>query len=175
VVHDPTRGTSHQTADASSIRVAFSDGDGATSADPSHTAFDETARQELLARFDDAWNRADVDELLDCVTDDCVYSASVGSEPGRTYRGRSEVRKGFEGMLAHDAAAERRSGQSWLFGDHAVALWSFIHRGHNGGDIEVKGIDLFQFEGDRIRLKDAYRKTYPMPRPTTGGSGAGSS
>jgi hypothetical protein len=57
-------------------------------------------------------------------------------------------------MLAHDARAVRHSGPAWMFGDRAVARWAFEEGGRR-----VEGIDLFEFDGDRIRLKDAYRKT----------------
>src|SRR5690242_15669075 len=114
-----------------------------------------------LAAFGDAWRRKDVDALMELVTDDVVYSASVGPEPGETFRGREAVRRGFEHMLAHDAGGEQRAGDTWIFGDHAVGTWSYVFRDEGGRDVEVKGIDIYEFEGDRIRLKDAYRKTLP--------------
>jgi len=131
---------------------------------------------DRLAAFGAAWHRKDVEQLLECVTDDCVYSASVGPEPGATFRGKGELREGFVRMLAHDSAAERHEGQSWVFGDHVVSLWSFVYRDEQGRASEVKGIDLFEFAGDKIRLKDAYRKTFPADRlvkslPQAGRSG----
>jgi hypothetical protein len=67
-------------------------------------------------------------------------------------------------MLAYDAGAERHGGQTWVFGDHGVSLWSFAYEDDQGRELEVKGIDLYEFAGDRIRLKDAYRKTFPAGR-----------
>ena len=114
---------------------------------------------ERLAEFGAAWRRKDVDALMEFVTDDVVYSTSVGPEPGETFRGREAVRRGFERMLSHDASAESRDGEAWIFGDHAVGTWSYVYPDQGDGEVEVKGIDLYAFEGDRIRLKDAYRKT----------------
>lgn len=115
---------------------------------------------ERLSEFGDAWRRKDVDALMQFVTDDVVYSASVGPEPGETFRGRDAVRRGFAQMLAHDDAAEAREGGVWLFGDRAVGLWSYVYDGADGAKVEVCGIDLYEFAGDKIRLKDAYRKTF---------------
>jgi ketosteroid isomerase-like protein len=115
---------------------------------------------ERLSQFGDAWRRKDLDALMQFVTDDVVYSASVGPEPGETFRGRDAVRDGFARMLAHDGDAEARAGDVWLFGDRAVGLWSYVYDGADGAKVEVKGIDLYEFAGDRIRLKDAYRKTF---------------
>jgi len=118
-----------------------------------------TMTLERLAAFGEAWRRKDVDALMEFVADDVVYRTSVGPEPGETLRGRDEVRGGFVRMLAHDAGAEAHGGPAWIFGDRGVGLWSYVEE-RDGRRIEVEGIDLFEFEGDKIRLKDAYRKTY---------------
>jgi taurine dehydrogenase small subunit len=118
---------------------------------------------QRLAEFGEAWHQKDLDKLLKFITDDCVYSASVGPEPGETFRGRDEVREGFARMLAYDTGAERHSDDAWIFGERGVALWSFGYKDDEGNAYEVKGIDLYTFVGDKISLKDAYRKTFPAP------------
>lgn len=112
-----------------------------------------------LTAFSDAWTARDVDTLMSFMTDDCVYSASVGPEPGRTYTGREQVRAGFVEMLAHDTDRERRGGAAYIFGDRGVGLWSFLEHDDDGAQREIKGCDVFEFDGDKIRRKDAYRKT----------------
>lgn len=121
---------------------------------------------ERLAEFGDAWHQKDLEKLLEFISDDCVYSASVGAEPGETFRGRDEVREGFAHMLAYDTGAERHSGEAWIFGDRGVALWAFGYEDDDGNAYEVKGIDLYAFAGDKISLKDAYRKTFPVAAPS---------
>jgi ketosteroid isomerase-like protein len=111
--------------------------------------------KERLDAFADAWGRGDVDELMTYMTEDCVYSASVGPEPGWTFRGTEEVRRGFTELLAHDSAGESRAGRAWVAGDVGAAEWSYVFPDGR----EVKGCDLFQFRGDKIVVKDAYRKT----------------
>ena len=113
---------------------------------------------DRLAAFDRAWTERDLDALTDAFSDDGVYAASVGPEPGATYRGRAAIRDGTAAMLAHDGGACRHSGPAWTFGDRAAARWAFEEQGRR-----VEGIDLFEFDGDRIRLKDAYRKTIAGP------------
>jgi ketosteroid isomerase-like protein len=115
---------------------------------------------ERLRSFGEAWRRGDVEELMSYMTDDCTYSASVGPEPGATYMGHEAVRRGFEELIKHDAKAEGRGGRVFIAGDIGVAEWSFIYTDESGREIEVRGCDLFEFEGDKIRRKDAYRKTY---------------
>jgi ketosteroid isomerase-like protein len=66
----------------------------------------EPGIRDCLRRFADAWTRRDVDGLLALMTADAVYTASVGPDPGRTFRGHAELAAGFREMFAHDAGAE---------------------------------------------------------------------
>lgn len=120
---------------------------------------DPLMTQERLRAFGAAWSRGDVDELMGFMTDDCIYSASVGPEPGRTYRGRAEVRQGFTAMLSHDAAGESQAGPVVVCGTWGSAQWSYLFTEPDGTTTEVRGCDLFEFRGDKIVRKDAFRKT----------------
>ena len=115
---------------------------------------------ERLEAFGAAWARKDVDELMSFVTDDCIYYASIGPEPGTTYVGREAVRRGFEELLKYDAHAKSRGGRVFIAGNRGAAEWSYIFTDESGREIELRGCDLFEFVGDKISRKDAYRKSY---------------
>jgi rhodanese-related sulfurtransferase/ketosteroid isomerase-like protein len=117
-----------------------------------------TMTTERLRQFGAAWARADLDALMAFVTDDCIYLASVGPEPGATYRGREEVRRGFAAMLAYDRGRERHGGTVVVAGDAGFAEWSFTETTTDGGRRLIRGCDLFEFRDGRISKKDAYRK-----------------
>ena len=117
-----------------------------------------TMTAERLRQFGAAWACADLDALMGFVTDDCVYLASVGPEPGTTYRGREEVRRGFAAMLAYDRGRERHAGTVVVAGDTGFAEWSFSEATTGGGRRLIRGCDLFQFRDGQISRKDAYRK-----------------
>jgi ketosteroid isomerase-like protein len=122
---------------------------------------------ERLRQFGAAWTRGDLDALMSFMTDDCVYVASVGPEPGTTYRGREEVRRGFAEMLAYDHGRERHGGMVMVGGDVGVAEWSFTERTADGRQRTIRGCDLLEFRDGRIRRKDAFRKvlgTVPCAR-----------
>lgn len=112
-----------------------------------------------LEAFAGAWARGDVGELMTFMTDDCVYSASVGPEPGYTYKGRDEVRRGFEALLAYDRGGVSRSGDAFVSGDRGFAEWSYEFADSDGGRRIVRGCDLFEFRDDKIVVKNAFRKT----------------
>ena len=113
---------------------------------------------ERLRAFDDAWARKDVDALMEFMTDDCEYHASVGPEPGERFVGQEEVRRGFEKLLKHEAGAESIPTTLFVCGNRGVAEWGYRSTDDFGRSTVVKGCDLFEFVGDKIRLKNAFRK-----------------
>jgi hypothetical protein len=95
------------------------------------------------------------------MSEDCVYLASVGLEPGTTYRGPEQVRRGFTEILAYDRGRERHGGACFIIaGSVAVAEWSFQELGEDGQAVLIRGCDIFEFVGDKIRKKDAFRKVF---------------
>lgn len=115
---------------------------------------------ERLAEFGAAWRSKDLDRLMEFMTDDCVFRASVGFEPGTTFRGRAEVRRGFELMLAYDAGFESQGGAAFIVGDRGASQWSYVRTEDDGQVHQVDGCDLYEFVGGRIRVKDAYRRVH---------------
>jgi len=120
-----------------------------------------TERLRVLDSFARAWSQHDIDTLMSLVTDDCVYSASVGPEPGQTFVGREAVRVGFLALLAYDAAGKPSAVRAVLLGDLALAEWSYELRDAAGHVKVVRGCDVIEFSGARIRRKDAFRKCHP--------------
>lgn len=108
---------------------------------------------DIYARFAAAWAARDIEALLSCVTDDVVYGASVGHEPGTTYRGKAAVADGFRAMMAHDHGSVLTPGRTVFVGDLGFAEWTY--RGPAG---EVRGIDVLVFRDGLLAVKDAYRK-----------------
>jgi ketosteroid isomerase-like protein len=109
-----------------------------------------TMTTERLRQFGAAWACGDLDGLMGGMSDDCIYLASVGPEPGSTYRGREQVRRGFAAMLAYDSGRERHEGRVVVAGDRGVAEWSFTETTTDGGRRIIRGCDLFEFRGGRI-------------------------
>jgi ketosteroid isomerase-like protein len=113
---------------------------------------------ERVAQFGDVWRRGDVNTLRSYIADDCEFRVSVGHERGSSFIGREAVRRGFELMLAYDAGAEGHGGHTFVDGDVGASQWSFGYEQPDGSTVEVRGCDICEFAGDRIRVKDAYRK-----------------
>ena len=115
-------------------------------------------KRELVRTFMDAWERADADAVMRLMSEDCAYAASVGPEPGRTYRGRTDVTQGVAEMLAFEAGGESRQGRVWFAQDRAFAEWDYDEIADDGGVKVVRGIDVIHMAEGEIRSIDAYRK-----------------
>lgn len=119
----------------------------------------EEQKKRLVRDFMDAWERADAQAVMRLMSDDCVYGASVGPEPGTTYRGRDEVARGVAAMLQFETGGESRQGRVWFADDHAFAEWDYDETSADGSARVVRGIDVIRFADGKIESIDAYRKT----------------
>ena len=93
---------------------------------------------QFLARFSDAWNRHDIDALMDFMADECEFHAVAGPDlMGRSFVGREAVREGFQlawqgtaphyvpllaAMLVGVLLGYRLEGR-WLDSHAQVATW----------------------------------------------------
>ncbi|MBC7895294.1 MAG: nuclear transport factor 2 family protein [Cytophagaceae bacterium] len=118
---------------------------------------------EFLHAFADAWNRHDVDALMSCMTDDCVFESSAGPDDcGTRYAGRDAVRSAFAEVWMVFPDAQWGNARHFVHGDRGVSEWTFTGTRADGGRVEVHGCDVFTFRDGRIALKDSYRKNRPV-------------
>lgn len=121
-----------------------------------------TMTVETLQAFADAWNRHDIDALMAFMTDDCVFEASAGPQAcGTSFIGRDAVRSGFQEVWATYPDARWNSPRHFVCGDRGVSEWTFCGTRPDGVRVETNGCDLFTFRGDKIAVKNSYRKNRP--------------
>jgi hypothetical protein len=110
---------------------------------------------DLLETFAKAWDSRDVETVVGCFSNDGIYYASVGPDPGEKAVGHDAIRQLAKRMFKHDTGAkiqivDRRVGS-------IGGYWTWIYTLPNG-TIE-RGCDIISIANGRITLKDAYRKT----------------
>src|SRR5687767_15075739 len=115
---------------------------------------------ELLEGFLDAFNRHDLDAIMEFFADDCVFYMPRGAGPrGDRFVGKDEVRAGlatrFEGLPDVHYGDDRH----WVCGDDfAVSEWTLTGTPASGARIEVRGCDLLELSGGKITRKDSFWK-----------------
>jgi ketosteroid isomerase-like protein len=116
--------------------------------------------EERLAAFGEAWNTHDPDQVLAYFAEDAVYHASVGPELlGRSFVGREAVREGVRAFFAAYPDGRFTDASCAVAGDVGFSEWTFSGTGPDGAPFSVRGCDLFEFRGDLITVKNAFRKS----------------
>ena len=102
----------------------------------------------------DAFNAHDVDAIMSFFTEDCVFD----TPRGQRLVGTEEVRKGFQARFDGIPDIHYGDDRHVVCGDRGVSEWTIRGTQADGRPIEVRGCDLFEFHGERIRRKDSFWK-----------------
>src|SRR5689334_5306078 len=119
----------------------------------------EKVTHELLKGFLEAFNRHDLDAIMDYFADDCVFYMPRGDAPrGDRYVGKGEVRAGlakrFEGIPDVHYGEDRH----WVGDDFGISEWTLTGTTVAGKKLEVRGVDLLECEDGKITRKDSFWK-----------------
>jgi ketosteroid isomerase-like protein len=114
---------------------------------------------DLLKGFLEAFNRHDLDAIMEAFADDCVFYMPRGVGPrGDRYSGKADVRAGlakrFEGIPDVHYGDDRH----WACGDFGVSEWTLTGTTVAGKNLEVRGVDLLEFVAGKITRKDSFWK-----------------
>jgi steroid delta-isomerase-like uncharacterized protein len=118
---------------------------------------------ELLASHTEAWNRHDLETLMDLFAGDCVFEASGGDEvAGKRYRGFNEVREAFAKVFESMPDAQWKNGRHYgLAPNYGVSEWTLTGTLPDGRRVEVNGCDFLTVRDGKIISKNSYRKQRP--------------
>jgi len=108
---------------------------------------------DVIDRFVAAWLGGDLAAVVDCLTDDIVYT-NIGSQ-GRatTYRGRDEVAAVFADQVGDDPGLTL--GPVLACGDRAFSEWTY--QPATDGTV-LRGVDVYTLREGRIAAKDVFGK-----------------
>jgi len=115
--------------------------------------------QATLRGLLDAFNRHDLDAIMEYFADDCVLYLPRGDRPrGAMFEGKAAVRRGlatrFEGLPDVHYGDDRH----WVCGDLGVSEWTITGTAAAGKRIEARGVDLLEFRDGKIVRKDSFWK-----------------
>lgn len=114
---------------------------------------------ELLKGFLEAFNRHDLDSIMDYFADDCVFYMPRGAKPrGDRYVGKKEVRAGLAKRFEGIPDVHYGDDQHWVCGRLGVSEWTLTGTTASGQEIEVRGVDLLEFIDGKIIRKDSFWK-----------------
>jgi len=119
----------------------------------------ERVTVELLKAFLDAFNRHDLDAIMHYFADDCVFYMPRGTSPrGERYVGKEDVRAGLAKRFKGIPDVHYGEDQHWVCGDVGLSEWTLTGTSTAGERLEVRGVDILEFAGGKIRRKDSFWK-----------------
>jgi ketosteroid isomerase-like protein len=117
------------------------------------------ARVGVLRRLVDAFNRQDLEGALALFTDDAVFESSRGPDPwGRRFSGKGELREGITSRFAAIPVGMYQDDTHVVFGNRGFSEWTLRGTTAQGEEFEVRGCDIWTFDGDRIARKNSFWK-----------------
>ena len=114
---------------------------------------------EVLKGFLEAFNRHDLDAIMDYFHDDCVFYMPRGKGPrGDRYVGKEEVRAGLSTRFEGIPDVHYGEDTHWACGNFGVSEWTLTGTRQSGERIEVRGADFLEFRDGKITRKDSFWK-----------------
>jgi ketosteroid isomerase-like protein len=128
-----------------------------TSTGPTSRSAD-TDTTAAIARFNDAFNRHDVDGVVAAMTEDCVFENTQPPPDGARYEGQAAVRDFWRRFFAASPHARFETEEAVAAGDRAAVRWRYSWRDADGAEGHVRGMDLFRVRNGKVAEKLSYVK-----------------
>ena len=85
--------------------------------------------------------------------------ASVGPDAlGKSYFGKEQVRRGVQAFFDRFPGGKFGNLKVVVAGDIGTFEWDFVSADPSGQKVRIAGCDLLQFVGDKVAVKNAFRK-----------------
>ena len=117
---------------------------------------DERATLDAVDRFNEAFNRHDVDAVMAAMTDDCVFE-STSPPNGERHVGPAAVRAAWAAFFDSSPTARFDTEDLIATGDRAVAQWRYTWS-DDGTERHVRGVDVMRVRDGKVAEKVSYVK-----------------
>ncbi|PYN90291.1 MAG: nuclear transport factor 2 family protein [Candidatus Rokuibacteriota bacterium] len=113
------------------------------------------ATLDVIRRFNDAFNRHDVDGVMALMTADCVFENTLPAPDGERFEGASAVRGFWRQFFQSTPGARFEAEEIFGAGDRAVVRWVFYW---DRSGSHVRGVDVMRVRDGKVAEKLAYVK-----------------
>jgi ketosteroid isomerase-like protein len=118
---------------------------------------DAAATRAIVERFNEAFNRHDVDAIMAAMTEDCVFESTRPAPDGERLEGAPRVRAAWEALFARSPQARFEVEEILAWDDRCVVRWVY-HLVRDGRPGHVRGVDVFLVRDGRVAEKLSYVK-----------------
>jgi len=115
------------------------------------------ATLESVKRFNEAFNRHDVDGVMAAMTDDCVFENTNPAPDGKHYQGQAEGRAFWERFFQDSPDALFEAEEMFAAQDRCAVRWIY-RKTRDGQAWRLRGVDVFRVRDGKVAEKLAYVK-----------------
>ena len=120
-----------------------------------------TVTAETLKKVLEAFNRHDLEAIMNFFSEDCSFDFPRGPEPyGQRFTGKVQVKEALAGRFRGIPDVHYGNDRHWISaeGDKGVYEWKLSGTTTSGKKLEVRGCDIWEFQQGKISRKDSYWK-----------------
>ena len=119
----------------------------------------QTVTIEMLKEVTEAFNRHDLNAIMQFFAEDCSMDLPRGSDPwGTRFVGKAEVREAIAGRFKGIPDVHYGNDRHFVSGNMGVSEWTLKGTTTAGVHVEVRGCDHWEFRDNKIIRKDSYWK-----------------
>jgi ketosteroid isomerase-like protein len=117
----------------------------------------DTTTRAVIDRFNDAFNRQDLEVLASLLTDDTIFEDTSPAPDGTRVEGKATVVRFWREWFNHNPGAQFEAEEIIVSGDRAVVRWIY-RKIRNGQPWHLRGVDVFTVRNGKVAAKRAYVK-----------------
>lgn len=122
---------------------------------------DMKVTKETLKQILDAFNKHDLDAIMEFFSEDCSFDFPRGPESwGQRFLGKTQVREALAGRFKGIPDVHYGGDRHWISseGSMGVSEWTLTGTTTSGLKLKVRGCDLWEFRNGKVTRKDSYWK-----------------
>lgn len=118
----------------------------------------QESTQAVIDRFNEVFNRHDVDGIMAAMTEDCVFESTGPAPDGGRNEGQSAVRSCWEDLFQSSPDARFEAEEVIASGDRCTVRWVYHWTEVDGRAGHIRGVDVFRVRDGKVADKLAYVK-----------------
>ena len=112
----------------------------------------------IVIEFNEAFNRHDVDGMMQLMSDDCIFENTDPAPDGTIYKGKAAVTQFWQDFFRESPNAHIEIEEIFGMGFRCVMRWRYEWVDAAGKKGHVRGVDIFKLRDGLICEKLSYVK-----------------
>lgn len=119
---------------------------------------DQNNAIEIVQKFNEALNAADVEAMLALTTEDTVFENTSPAPDGERFEGQAQVRAFWQDFFRGSDSARIETEEIVALGERCFMRWSYHWQGTDGEKGHIRGVDIYRLRDNLIAEKLSYVK-----------------